>query len=54
MPKQLTLTQRRSVVENLWESGIHDISQLYKITHNPISTLYKYIEKPFNRSFPET
>ena len=45
MPKQLTLTQRRSVVENLWENGIHDVSQLHKITHVPISTLYKYIKR---------
>ena len=45
MPKQPTLTQRRSIIENLWESGIHDISQLHKITHIPISTLYKYIKK---------
>ena len=45
MPKQLTLTQRQSIVENLWESGIHDVSQLHKITHVPISALYKYIKK---------
>ena len=45
MPKQPTLTQRRSIIENLWESEIHDISQLHKITHIPISTLYKYIKK---------
>ena len=45
MPKQLTLTQKRSIVENLWDSGIHDVSQLHKITHVPISTLYKYIKK---------
>ena len=34
-----------AIVENLWESGIHDVSQLHKITHVPISTLYKYIKK---------
>ena len=45
MVKQLTLTQRRSIVENLWENGIHDVSQPHKITHLPISTLYKYIKK---------
>ena len=28
--------------ENLWESGIHNVSQLHKIAHFPISTLYKY------------
>ena len=45
MPKQLTLTQKRSIVENLWDSGIYDVSQLHRITHVPISTLYKYIRK---------
>src|SRR5438128_6627315 len=46
MPKQLTLTQRQfSIIENLWESGIHDVSQLHKIAHISISTLYKYIKK---------
>ena len=44
MPKQLTLSQKRSIVENLWDSGIHDVSQLHNITHVP-STLYKYIKK---------